>query len=431
MKSEEVTTMSENKIEQANLPSKLVEVDQWLCWTEEERDGKPTKIPITPGTGAFASSTDRETWTDFETAVDYAASNEADGLGFVFTDEDPFVGIDLDDCREPETERIDDDTREIIARLDSYTEISPSGTGFHVLIEGELPEGRNRKGAVEMYDSARFFTMTGDQVGGTPQRVATRQNALDAIHRDYVQPESRADQQAITDAGDQTGTPTNDVDIDDEELLETARNAKNGEKFARLWNGDIQAYASHSEADMAFCSLLAFWTGGDASRIDALFRDSGLMRAKWDEQHYSDGATYGEKTIQRAIANTTEFYEPPADDAEASAQSQSPERTQTGGQPRQDDEGWKRERAYLQEQNRLLKEKLADYETTIEKQEARIETLESELEDRQRGALTSPSQDTSEDQTSEESTLTEPEDNQSGDESLWSRTKGIISNDGR
>jgi len=137
-------------------PETLREREQWVCWREETRDGKPTKVPVTPGTGGFASSTDPETWDAFETALEYTETEHADGVGFVFTDDDPIVGVDLDDCRDPETGDVDDAAQDIIKRLDSYTEVSPSGTGYHVLITGELPEGRNRRGSVELYDTARF-----------------------------------------------------------------------------------------------------------------------------------------------------------------------------------------------------------------------------------------------------------------------------------
>jgi primase-polymerase (primpol)-like protein len=157
-----------------------------VCWQEEQRDGKATKIPVTPGSGEVASSTDSETWTDFETAFDYVESGNADGVGFVFTDDDPIVGVDLDDCRDSETGDADDATLDIIERLDSYTEVSPSGTGYHVLIEGDRPDGLNRRGSFELYETARFFTVTGDHVGKTRTRVARRQDALTAVHREYV-----------------------------------------------------------------------------------------------------------------------------------------------------------------------------------------------------------------------------------------------------
>lgn len=96
-----------------------------------------------------------------------------------------------------------------------------------------------------------------------------------------------------------------EVSLSDEELLERARNAANGEKFERLWNGDISGYPSHSEADQALCNLLAFWTGGDAQQIETLFGQSGLVRKKW--RHRAD---YRERTIRNAIQSCSAFYDP-------------------------------------------------------------------------------------------------------------------------
>jgi len=141
--------------------------------------------------------------------------------------------------------------------------VSPSGTGYHVLITGALPEGRNRRGSVELYDTARFFTVTGDHVERTPTRVARRQDALTAIHHEYVQDTERdtAPESKHHDGADARSPTTDaaDVDLEDEGLLEKARNASNGEKFERLWNGNTVGYDSQSEADMALCCLLAFW----------------------------------------------------------------------------------------------------------------------------------------------------------------------------
>jgi len=367
--------------EREAIPETLRKREQWVCWREEERDGKPTKIPVTPATGGFASSTDPETWTGFERALDYTETEHADGIGFVFTDDDPIVGVDLDDCRDLETDDVDDAALDIIERLDSYTEVSPSGTGYHVLITGALPEGRNRRGSVELYDTARFFTVTGDHVERTPTRVARRQDSLTAIHREYVQdterdtaPESEQrgdadDRSPTTDAADV------DVDLEDEDLLEKARNASNGEKFERLWNGNTVGYDSQSEADIALCCLLAFWTGGDRIQMERLFRQSGLMREKWDEVHYADGSTYGEKTIERAIATTSEFYDPDAG-GDTEDPHGTPDRVATGGTPAETD----RSRAYLAEKNRLLSKRVDELEATLEQKTERIETLETEIE---------------------------------------------------
>ena len=373
--------VSESSLAVSGLPEGVREREQWVCWREEDRDGKPTKIPVTPGAGGFASSTESDTWSDFETALEYTETEHADGVGFVFTDDDPIVGVDLDDCRDPETGDVDDAARDIIDRLDSYTEVSPSGTGYHVLLRGELPEGRNRRGSIELYDTARFFTVTGDHVDETPTHVARRQDALAAIHREYVQDTgsdtaSESEPRGATNGESATSGAVNvDVDLEDEVLLEKARNASNGEKFERLWNGNTVGYDSQSEADMALCCLLAFWTGGDRTQMEQLFRQSGLHREKWDEVHYADGSTYGEKTIERAIATTSEFYDPDAGDDAADPHG-SPDGVTAGRTPDDAD----RSRAYLAEKNRLLSERVDELEATLEQKTERIETLEAEVE---------------------------------------------------
>jgi putative DNA primase/helicase len=130
----------------------LRELRQWLCWRSEERGGKPTKIPYSPLTGQRASSTDSKTWADYRETVKACKEHGYSGIGFVFTAEDDLCGVDLDDCLNPDTGVIEGWAQEIIDELDSYTEISPSGTGVHILLRGELPAGRNRKGPFEAYD---------------------------------------------------------------------------------------------------------------------------------------------------------------------------------------------------------------------------------------------------------------------------------------
>ena len=148
-------------------------------------------------------------------------------------------------------------------------------------------------------------------------------------------------------------------------------NASNGAKFERLWKGNTGGYDSQSEADMALCNLLAFWTGGDQTRIDELFRQSGLLREKWDEVHYADGSTYGEKTIERAVQNTSAFYDPePRDEPSQDSPSTGDSSVDTGC-----DES-ARSQAYLTEKNRLLTERVEELETLLEWKNERIEELE-------------------------------------------------------
>ncbi|MFC6787135.1 hypothetical protein ACFQFH_15005 [Halobaculum halobium] len=255
----------------------------------------------------FASTADPETWSTFEEALSTATRPDVSGIGFVFTSDDPYVGVDLDDCRDPESGAFDPDAIRIVTRLQSYTEVSPSGTGVHVIARGRLPGGPRRRGGVEMYDDARFFTMTGDRVQGTPERACVRPSALRWVHASYVaDDDDEGPDEAVSSRVAQVGSVS--TTMDDTEVLQRAKAAKNGEKFSRLWNGSISGYESHSEADMALCCLLAFWTGGDDVQMDRLFRESGLLREKWDEVHFSDGATYGERTIERAIVRTDDLY---------------------------------------------------------------------------------------------------------------------------
>jgi primase-polymerase (primpol)-like protein len=234
-----------------------------------------------------ASSTDPATWSTFDAAL--VAASAADGIGYVFTADDPYVGIDLD------AGLSESDRGAIVGRLDSYAEFSVSGTGIHVIVRASLNgHRRNRSGPFEVYDQGRYFVMTGQHVRGTPT-VEDRQVELDQVLAAFLPAEPMLPA---------APAPVEPVDLDDRELLDRAMSARNGADFQRLWNGDIAGYGSHSEADLAFCCMLAFWTGRDAGRIDRLFRDSGLWREKWDRDDYRT------RTIGTAISSTTDVYRP-------------------------------------------------------------------------------------------------------------------------
>lgn len=288
------------------IPADLMKHEKWVWWREEMRDGKVTKIPIDPATGGYASTRDPETWESFTAARNGVEDVDAEGIGYVFTEDDDFVGVDLDGCRDPATGETATWAQDIIDRLDSYTEISPSGTGYHVIIQGTLPDGRRRHNGVEMYEDGRFFTMTGNLLKDSPTTVTDRSAELVDVYREYLHDPGKPSSDGARSRSPQYGGPG---EPDDQALIEQACTAANGDKFDRLWNGDTTGYESHSEADMALCCYLAFWTGGNPSRMDDLFRKSGLMRDKWDTVHYADGSTYGEKTIDRAIDLTSDRYD--------------------------------------------------------------------------------------------------------------------------
>ena len=143
------------------IPDELRQCPQWVCWDWVYRAEKWTKVPLNPATGERADSTDRTTWGTFAQALGRYRGRRLAGVGFVFSPDDPYAGVDLDKCRDPATGDVAEWAREIVAALDSYTEVSPSGTGLKVIVRGALPGGRNRKGEIEMYDRARFFALTG------------------------------------------------------------------------------------------------------------------------------------------------------------------------------------------------------------------------------------------------------------------------------
>ena len=294
-----------------SIPSVMKEREQWICWREESRDGDLTKVPVAPS-GGFAKTTDSSTWSSFDAAREAHQGDQidTDGLGFVFDEASTLMGVDLDDCRDPETGEPTDEAQRIIDDLDSWTEVSPSGTGYHVIVQGFVPDGGNRGDIddvshLEMYDKSRYFTVTGDHVDSTPEAVAQRVDVVRDLHAEYIAEANEENDHS----GDSDGSVSSPVSLEDSELLEKAKNAENGKEFSRLWRGDTSAHqGDHSRADLALCAKLAFWTGGDKQRIDSLFRQSGLMRDKWDEQRGSQ--TYGELTVDKAVSGQSDYYEP-------------------------------------------------------------------------------------------------------------------------
>lgn len=254
------------------VPVALSGLCQWVCWKLEPRkDGTFTKVPYSARTGRKASSTDSATWADFATAV--RASGGYSGPGFVLTLAAGIVGVDLDHCVRDGV--IDEWAQVIVDSLASYTELSPSGTGLHIFVYGKLPPGGRKRGQVEAYDSARFLTVTGHHLPGTPSTIETRE--LAGFHARYFGPQPTPVQSAPG------RTPPH---VDTSGLLARAFKAVNGESIRRLFEGDTSGYPSKSEADLALCSHLAFYARGDGHTVDELFRSSALYRDKWDRPDY-------------------------------------------------------------------------------------------------------------------------------------------------
>lgn len=258
------------------------------------------KVPINARTGRCASSTNPQTWSTFAEAVHAYQRGDYDGLAFFLRPGGRIVGIDLDKCRDRTSGAIEQWARSIVDRLDTYTELSPSSRGLRLFLYGELPHRDRREGRFECYERARFLTLTGVRLAGTPSTIEYRQAKLTAVHMEIFA--ARVAKRNAAPSSLPSGFQSHN--LSDVQILEKAGAARNGAKFHRLYSGDISGHNSHSEADLALCSMLAFYCGPDPARIDELFRGSGLFRAKWC------GPDYRDSTTRLALEGRTEFYRP-------------------------------------------------------------------------------------------------------------------------
>lgn len=287
----------------SNIPGELKTRNQWVAWRMETRDGKPTKVPYNFGTGRRAQSTNPETWGTWEDALQALQSGQYSGVGFVFSEDDPYTGVDLDKVRNPETGELTDYARNITADLDGYAEISPSGTGVHVIVRGTLPGAHNRRGVVEAYSHGRYFTITGDAIPsayGTDLRtIPERQEELERVYENCLAPLESVEDASSNGAG--TGGRVSEQP--DETILERAFSASNGAKLSRLWEGDLSDFdGDHSAADHSFVGLLWFWTQ-DPEQIKRLHAQSGLARRKSARPDYLD------RSINKIAAKGGEVFD--------------------------------------------------------------------------------------------------------------------------
>lgn len=291
-----------------SLPQVLEELKslpQWVCYQNQwnEKKQKNSKIPKNPATGSGAKANDPATWATYAAAVDAARRFNFDGVGFEFAA--GYMGIDLDNVIDADG-NINAIAAEIVATLDSYTEYSPSGKGLHILCKcpgAKAVGSRNDAIGLEMYNNGRFFTVTGKPYGEI-KPIQERTEQAKAVFMKYLYKPPKEKQPA-------TNTPvgTYKESASDAELWQRMFSSRKGDEIQALYRGDISGHDNdHSRADQALANHLAYWTNCDASRIDAMFRQSALMRPKWDSKRGAQ--TYGQKTIAAAIANTP-VYSPP------------------------------------------------------------------------------------------------------------------------
>jgi RecA-family ATPase len=259
-----------------NIPHDMRRYSHFVVWRYEQRAGsdKPTKNLYSPLYGYQASVNSPGTWASFDEAVATHASGGWDGIGFVFTDSDPFAGIDLDDTGDNAADY--DRQVRIFGAFPSYAEYSPSGTGLHIIVRGSVPQGR-RRSKVEVYSSDRFFTMTGEVYRDAP--IADCHDTLQILWNAMRPVNERAD----------SGFDGPECEPD-ATILDRAFMAANGEKARDLYEGRWgKHYASQSEADFALCDIVGFYCDNRA-QISRIFGTSQLgQRDKAKRDDYVAG----------------------------------------------------------------------------------------------------------------------------------------------
>ena len=286
------------------VPAELKARRLWVVWRAETRDGKPTKIPYQVNRRT-AQSNQADTWTDYQTVCDHL--DNFSGIGFVFSEDDPYCGIDLDDCLDAQGE-LKDWAKPIVDRIKGvgYGERSPSGNGIKFWTRATLPPEAKHKAyivkdadAIEAYDRVRYFTVTGRGKGD----IGDGQAVIDWLVQEYL-----SEPQRPTHTTERQPAATENLNAG--EVIAQIKASPQSAKFNALMAGDTTGYGSQSEADLGLCGVIAFWSQ-ETAVIDTIFRQSALMRAKWDESRRGDKATYGQMTIERALSGSRETHTQP------------------------------------------------------------------------------------------------------------------------
>lgn len=331
------------KTNTSNLPKQAQQRGLFCLWKYEEVNGRTTKVPYNPNCPQYrAKSNDRSTFAPMATAQAAAAGFDGMGIGIF----DDITAIDIDHCID-DAGQLSPMAQDIMQTMDAYTEISPSGKGLRILFlapgfrydTGIYYTNRQHMDGgqgLETYvagQTNKYVTVTGNTMRSSDlvDRTEQLQTVLDRYMKRNTEQQPQ-EQQTLDSWQYVRMQQRTAAELSDRELIDRAMNAGNGSAFTSLWNGDISGYPSHSEADQALCNLLAFWTNKDAARMDSLFRQSGLMRDKWNRRQ--SGTTYGNITISKAIAGCAEGYTPPQ---EATASPQTAGTATTGQNTPADD----------------------------------------------------------------------------------------------
>ena len=285
------------------VPEQLKRLHGWMA----SGGGIDGKGP-TDEKGYDANRAVADVWRSFEAVVE---EDRERGCGIGWVIQPGYVVFDLDDALD-ESGQLRKQFRTLVESVDTYVEKSLSGRGLHAFVRSPVAPEKDKVSytypdgsKMEVLAPGWYVRMTSDVYASKPSKIHDYSGTV----RDALQQIGGANGEATGENG-HAGEPGPGNSLTDEEVLERAASARNGEKFSHLMDGDISAHAGDdSGADLALCNILRFWTGGDSEQMDRLFRRSGLMRPKWDEVHHADGRTYGEGTIDLSL-NGRDFFTP-------------------------------------------------------------------------------------------------------------------------
>lgn len=300
-----MTITTKDKILQVNtenVPTEMAHLEQWVLWRAEKLKDKdeygkvPYQLIEIP-----ASSVNPSSWSSFDKTIQKLY--DYDGVGFVLTKDDDYICLDLDDIHiDSETyEPLTDIAKEVMEK--TWWEVSPSGTGVHAYFKGTLPDEVKRKNKsehLELYSHSRFMTFTGVNDGIT-REISSDQSYINSLVERYFKREVITNEVISYDI-----TPAN---LDDNEVIQLMAKSKSAERLSKLMSGGWQdLFESQSEADLSLLNDLAFYTQKNVFQMDRIFRTSDLMREKWDELR--GAKTYGQMSIEKAIADCKNVYDP-------------------------------------------------------------------------------------------------------------------------
>ncbi|WP_053026196.1 phage/plasmid primase, P4 family [Staphylococcus haemolyticus] len=283
------------------IPEELKELPQWVLWRAEWNDKRQQyeKVPYSFG-GYRASSTNKDTWTIFDAIHNlYEENNRYDGIGFMLSDNDKYIVLDIDNAID-ENGQINSDLALEMTEL-TYCETSPSGTGLHCFFKGELPEQRKKKRSdldIELYDNARFMTVTGEPVGQS--EICEEQEILNNLIERFFKEEQNFETTLTYD-------PNHKSELSDDEVIDLMLKSKQKDKISDLLKGNYEKrFDSPSEAVQSLLHYLAFYTNKDKQQIERIFLNYNNLTDKWDSKR--GNTTWGQLELDKAVNNQNEVY---------------------------------------------------------------------------------------------------------------------------